>query len=414
MGVVDVTPGSATNGKVIERLYYNSTGLCKSYRRISDTVYEENLNGPYNVGRSLYVPFGWCGMYRDEFTGKYHTHFRDYDPIHARWLCEDPAGYKDGLNLYNAYMGVNDIDPLGLFDDEVMAMAFYAKYGEDGQDIYRYMYRKGYLVYKGQFDSLIPWRKKNIDIADTGAGKRNLWLDDDLDEEEAADLLWDYLNNSTMSHEYFLDKAANDPEALADLHMRFQRAGMDTAERTRRILRLAGDVGASFIPGEGFVETITGETPSGEKLAIWERALASAPLVGALKQIKTVNKGRKIIDLTVDGRIIAKKRFKRFITYTANDLDNPGKLYIGRASGPGDMTPRTILDRRKAGHHRNLGELQIDKVSDSYEAIRGREHLVREKLIELGKSTDQINPIGPRNKKKSKYINKAIEEFGDQ
>ena len=42
---------------------------------------------------------------------------RDYnslDPIHSRWLTPDPAGYRDGLNLYAAYMGVNGIDPLGL------------------------------------------------------------------------------------------------------------------------------------------------------------------------------------------------------------------------------------------------------------------------------------------------------------
>ena len=53
-------------------------------------------------------------MYKDPFTGKYHTHFRDYDPITCRWLSEDPAGYADGLNLYNAYMGVNGRDVLGL------------------------------------------------------------------------------------------------------------------------------------------------------------------------------------------------------------------------------------------------------------------------------------------------------------
>ena len=38
-------------------------------------------------------------------TGLCHTHFRDYDPAHNRWLGPVPAGYKDGLNLYGAYMG---------------------------------------------------------------------------------------------------------------------------------------------------------------------------------------------------------------------------------------------------------------------------------------------------------------------
>lgn len=53
-------------------------------------------------------------MVRDPWTGRLHTHYRDYDPLHARWLTEDPAGYRDGLNLYAAYMGVNWIDLLGL------------------------------------------------------------------------------------------------------------------------------------------------------------------------------------------------------------------------------------------------------------------------------------------------------------
>jgi hypothetical protein len=52
-------------------------------------------------------------MYKDPFTGLYHTHYRDYDPIHNRWLSEDPFGYQDGLNLYCAYMGIDHRDVLG-------------------------------------------------------------------------------------------------------------------------------------------------------------------------------------------------------------------------------------------------------------------------------------------------------------
>jgi hypothetical protein len=53
-------------------------------------------------------------MYKDPFTGRYHTHYRDFDPITNRWNMEDPAGYADGLNLYASYMGVNGRDVLGL------------------------------------------------------------------------------------------------------------------------------------------------------------------------------------------------------------------------------------------------------------------------------------------------------------
>ncbi len=103
------------DGTLVEQLYYNSTGLCKSWDPSGGGNWNTHPdNAAYNLGRSEYIPFGYLGMYRDRFTGKYHTHFREYDPLHARWLSEDPAGYADGLNLYNAYMGVNGIDPLGL------------------------------------------------------------------------------------------------------------------------------------------------------------------------------------------------------------------------------------------------------------------------------------------------------------
>ena len=105
-----------SDGELIEKLYYNSTGVMKSYQ--ADGVENVDANA-----RSKYLPFGWTGMYKDRFTGLYHTHFREYDPIHGRWLSEDPAGYRDGYNLYNAYMGVNGVDATGL-DALVMSAAF--------------------------------------------------------------------------------------------------------------------------------------------------------------------------------------------------------------------------------------------------------------------------------------------------
>lgn len=112
VGVVDVT--NPTTPAIVEKLYYNSTGLCKSFDGSGNEKTVTVGTHTFNIGRSEFIPFGWCGVVRDEFTGKYHTHFREYDPIHGRWLSEDPAGYRDGLSLYAAYMGVNDIDPWGL------------------------------------------------------------------------------------------------------------------------------------------------------------------------------------------------------------------------------------------------------------------------------------------------------------
>lgn len=126
------------NETVVEKLYYNSTGLCKSFDG-SGTPITDPTTG-FNVGRSVLIPFGWCGMYRDEFTGKYHTHFHEYDPIHGRWLSENPAGYKDSMSLYAAMMGVNDTDKLGLgIEDDlgpgelnlILTDPSYEKYLED-------------------------------------------------------------------------------------------------------------------------------------------------------------------------------------------------------------------------------------------------------------------------------------------
>ena len=109
MGVTD------TSGTLLEKLYYNTSGLCRSYdATVTPNLPNLRYGTSYNIGRSIRQPFGYLGVYRDRFTGLYHTHFRDYDPVHSRWLSEDPAGYADGLNLNAAYMDVNGVDPLGL------------------------------------------------------------------------------------------------------------------------------------------------------------------------------------------------------------------------------------------------------------------------------------------------------------
>ncbi|MCF7982593.1 MAG: HNH endonuclease, partial [Pseudomonadales bacterium] len=136
VGVYDVKVGNSTCGQLVEKLHYNATGLCKSF----DPNGLENLTPgtDINIGRSCYdIPFGWCGMARDAFTGLYHTHFRDYDPVHGRWLSEDPAGYADGMNLYNAYMGVNGVDLLGLFDPYSASQYNAARQNWENYDLFK-------------------------------------------------------------------------------------------------------------------------------------------------------------------------------------------------------------------------------------------------------------------------------------
>lgn len=96
---------------------------------------------------------------------------------------------------------------------------------------------------------------------------------------------------------------------------------------------------------------------------------------------------------------------RKYLTYIADDLDNPGKKYIGRTSGFGSVDD--ILAKRASNHHRNLGPLKLDRVSSSRRAIRGREHIVFESLRRRGVGTDQIRPISGRNGNIDDYLSAA-------
>lgn len=96
-------------------------------------------------------PFGYQGMWRDEHTGLYHTHYRLYDPQHVRWLTPDPAGYRDGQNLYRFYAGPNGVDVLGLdgyFFDGTGNHPFAKNY--DGSENISTNIWKMYNYYKGK------------------------------------------------------------------------------------------------------------------------------------------------------------------------------------------------------------------------------------------------------------------------
>ncbi|EGA68243.1 hypothetical protein VISI1226_03970 [Vibrio sinaloensis DSM 21326] len=142
-------------------------------------------------------------------------------------------------------------------------------------------------------------------------------------------------------------------------------------------------------------------------------ARRTAKILYAAGGVAGRGKGIKVHPSKVVEVDVTNKTGKKYVTYTAEDLDNPGKIYTGRCSGTCDMTPQQILDKRKAGHHRNLGDLQLDQVTDSYPAIRGREQQVLESLRKQGLATDQINGVGPRNKKKDLYMEAAKKTFGE-
>jgi RHS repeat-associated protein len=60
---------------------------------------------------------GYCGYIFNDESGLYTVRFRSYSPTLGRWLERDPAGYVDGMGLYEYVRGgaVAVVDPWGLY-----------------------------------------------------------------------------------------------------------------------------------------------------------------------------------------------------------------------------------------------------------------------------------------------------------
>jgi len=117
--------------------------------------------------------------------------------------------------------------------------------------------------------------------------------------------------------------------------------------------------------------------------------------------------------------MIVTHSLRLFITYIKENSES-GEIYIGRASGlvnnTGEEAADKIRKKRNSSHHRNkdnFGEAVIDRISTDYNAIRGREDMMIRRTKELGISGNKYNGISRRNKKRMKYINAAIDLFGD-
>ena len=96
-----------TNGRggIVESYSYTPYG-----KRITDSNSQANMLKQSQYGQSI----GFTGRYFDSETGLYYFRARYYDTEQGRFISRDPAGYVDGMGLYNGYFAMHfAMDPLG-------------------------------------------------------------------------------------------------------------------------------------------------------------------------------------------------------------------------------------------------------------------------------------------------------------
>lgn len=143
-------------------------------------------------------------------------------------------------------------------------------------------------------------------------------------------------------------------------------------------------------------------------------------LLGSAKTNSTTR--NQLIDGATDNKAVknaVKDSTSKEKTYQTYTKTNPttGEVYSGRTSGYG--SPAENVRNRDRNHHMNdkgFGPAELDKSSNSYESIRGRE----QDLIDYyggakstgGTSGNAINGISDKNPKKDLYISSSRDEFG--
>jgi RHS repeat-associated protein len=154
----DGDPGSPPDGTADETLYYANDGNFNVTALVNTdgTVAERIIYSPY--GQPTFLKADWtpsngpdgqngtaddgtasdfhnailyCGYRFDSETGLYHVRHRYLHPTLGRWITQDPAGYVDGLSLYEYCRSgpMTHLDPSGL-----VARAKGVKLAIDGED----------------------------------------------------------------------------------------------------------------------------------------------------------------------------------------------------------------------------------------------------------------------------------------
>ena len=141
------------DGDLVESIKYDIYGRLDYVRVCPTGGLTEDANDfvsvdTYYAGSTTKNPYLFQGRRYDEESGLYYFRNRYYDPLHGRFLSQDPAGPVDGPNLY-AFVNnnpMNYVDPMGLLGISIDIGGF--KYGIDT--------KKGITVDPASEISLLP------------------------------------------------------------------------------------------------------------------------------------------------------------------------------------------------------------------------------------------------------------------
>jgi RHS repeat-associated protein len=114
----NVTALVDTSGNVVERYLYDAYGKPKIYDAPWANTILERSSKANSIRFCGYVYDGVVKSTGEWTSNLYHVRHRTYHPTLGRWLQRDPAGYVDGMGLYE-YCGGNAparIDPQGTDD----------------------------------------------------------------------------------------------------------------------------------------------------------------------------------------------------------------------------------------------------------------------------------------------------------
>ncbi len=121
--VGSVTAITDADGNIVERISYDAFG------NASFTNAAGNPIASSSIGNEILFQ----GRRYDKESNLYYYRARHYDPVMGRFLQNDPMGYYDSMNLYQAFNmnGVNFVDPKGEWalgvHEEITSKAFSAK-----------------------------------------------------------------------------------------------------------------------------------------------------------------------------------------------------------------------------------------------------------------------------------------------